>query len=288
MSTWGIIPAAGAGSRIQPLAFSKELLPVGSRLDAEIERPRAVSEYLVERMIAGGATKICFVISPGKSDILEYFGGRIGDVDIVYVVQPKPAGLCDALFRAAPVVGADERVLIGLPDTIWFPPDGFALLPDDGLSFLLFPVQQPQFFDAVVTDGEDAVLEIEVKQPQPRSSWIWGAVKMDGATYHGLHALWHEPERNDEYLGTLVNAFLARGGRAAGIRAGLAYVDVGTLHGYREAIHMLNGHVAPAEPAASAEHPGYTDGWRPLTAANFGANFPQQRVDVDPLPHSTR
>ena len=26
---WGIIPAAGAGSRIQPLAFSKELLPVG-------------------------------------------------------------------------------------------------------------------------------------------------------------------------------------------------------------------------------------------------------------------
>lgn len=31
--TWGIIPAAGLGSRIQPLACSKELLPVGSRLD---------------------------------------------------------------------------------------------------------------------------------------------------------------------------------------------------------------------------------------------------------------
>ena len=30
---WGIIPAAGKGSRIQPLAFSKELLPVGSRYD---------------------------------------------------------------------------------------------------------------------------------------------------------------------------------------------------------------------------------------------------------------
>jgi len=28
---WGIVPAAGQGSRIQPLAFSKELLPVGSR-----------------------------------------------------------------------------------------------------------------------------------------------------------------------------------------------------------------------------------------------------------------
>ena len=30
---WGIVPAAGAGARIQPLAFSKELLPVGSRVD---------------------------------------------------------------------------------------------------------------------------------------------------------------------------------------------------------------------------------------------------------------
>jgi len=75
---WGIVPAAGRGSRIQPLAFSKELLPVGSRLDGVTERPCAVSEYLVERMIHGGADKICFVISPGKSDIVEYYGDRMG------------------------------------------------------------------------------------------------------------------------------------------------------------------------------------------------------------------
>src|SRR3954451_19344311 len=71
----GIIPAAGVGSRIQPLAFSKELLPVGSWFDGETERPRAVSEYLVERMTIAGADKICFVVSPGKSDILEYYSG---------------------------------------------------------------------------------------------------------------------------------------------------------------------------------------------------------------------
>jgi len=61
---WGIIPAAGNGTRIQPLAFSKELLPVGDRGDRE--RPKAISEYLIERLAAGGADKICFVISPGK------------------------------------------------------------------------------------------------------------------------------------------------------------------------------------------------------------------------------
>src|SRR3954471_15274401 len=97
---WGIIPAAGAGSRIQPLAFSKELLPVGSRLDGGTERPRAVSEYLVERMLLGGASRLCFVISPGKSDILEYYGAGIGPAPVIYVVQPQPAGLCDAIFRA--------------------------------------------------------------------------------------------------------------------------------------------------------------------------------------------
>src|SRR3954466_1335017 len=105
---WGIIPAAGAGSRIQPLAFSKELLPVGSRFDDGTERPRAVSEYLVERMIQGGAEKICFVIAPGKSDILEYYGSQIGRAELCYVVQPRPAGLCDALFRAIPLVHPEE------------------------------------------------------------------------------------------------------------------------------------------------------------------------------------
>src|SRR3954465_3699807 len=75
---WGIIPAAGIGSRIQPLAFSKELLPVGSRYDGATERPRAVSEYLVDRMVRAGVTKLCFVISPGKSDIMNYYGGQVG------------------------------------------------------------------------------------------------------------------------------------------------------------------------------------------------------------------
>src|SRR5438445_12604195 len=86
---WGIIPAAGAGSRIQPLAFSKELLPVGGRRDGNIERPRAVSEYLVDRMLRGGATKLCFVISPGKSDIMEYFGGSVSTAHVCYTVPPR-------------------------------------------------------------------------------------------------------------------------------------------------------------------------------------------------------
>ena len=100
---WGIIPAAGKGSRIQPLAFSKELLPVGSRFDGETERPLAVSEYLVERMIQGGASKICFVVSPGKSDILEYYGSKVYSADVCYTVQTAGRGLVRRDFPRAAV-----------------------------------------------------------------------------------------------------------------------------------------------------------------------------------------
>ena len=251
MSFWGIIPAAGAGTRIQPLAFSKELLPVGSRFDGERERPRAVSEYLVERMIAAGADRICFVISPGKADILHYYGEGLGSVPAAYVVQPRPLGLCDAIFRALPLIRPEDRVAIGLPDTIWFPESGLAALDAASLSFLLFPVAQPELFDAVVMEPDGSISRIEVKQTNPASNWVWGAFAMPGAVLHALHSLWEERDRTDEYVGTLVNAYIARGGRALGVKAGRAYVDVGTLNGYREAIRLLGNPTGSARSPAS-------------------------------------
>ncbi|WP_437951284.1 sugar phosphate nucleotidyltransferase [Sorangium sp. So ce296] len=238
---WGVIPAAGLGSRIQPLAFSKELLPVGTRRDGDVERPRAVSEYLIDRMILAGATRICMVISPGKSDIVEYYGASVGPAHICYVVQPVAAGLCDAIFRSLPWIQPEEEVLVGLPDTVWFPEHGLRALDGGGLSFLLFPVDHPELFDAVVTDEKGRVLEIQVKQRDARSQWVWGAFKLTGAVMRELHDLWCERGQTDPYIGTLVNEYLARGGSARAVRAGEAYVDVGTLHGYREAIQLLSG-----------------------------------------------
>jgi glucose-1-phosphate thymidylyltransferase len=239
---WGIIPAAGKGSRIQPLAFSKELLPVGSRSDGAVHRPIAVSEYLVERMILGGATKICFVVSPGKSDILEYYGSKVFSVDVCYTVQTQALGLCDAFFRARPFVSASEPVMIGLPDTIWFPADALARLPDEKFSFLLFPVEHPELFDATLCDEDGKVVEIRVKRENPGTKWVWGAFKMPGHIFSDLYKLWCSRNKQDEYVGTLVNAWVAQGGLAHGVHAGEGYVDVGTVHGYREAIKFLADH----------------------------------------------
>jgi glucose-1-phosphate thymidylyltransferase len=241
VTTWGIIPAAGTGSRIQPLAFSKELLPVGSRKEGEVERPKAVSEYLVERMVLGGATKICFVIARDKSDILEYYGGGDCSAELAFVVQPRPAGLCDAIFRALPLLNSEDQVLVGLPDTIWFPEGALRLLSDDELSFLLFSVETPELFDAVVTRPDGSVVRIDVKSRRAETPWIWGAFKLPVRTLIQLFDLFCRRGRSDPYFGTLVNAYIEEGGRARAVSAGEAYVDVGTVHGYRQALKLLQG-----------------------------------------------
>ena len=178
------------------------------------------------------------------------YGGEIGGARICYLVQREPAGLCDALFQAAAFIGPDEPVIVGLPDTLWFPIDGLCALGSEELSFLLFPVAHPELFDAVVTDRHGSVTEVQVKQPRPDSHWVWGAFRMPGRVLHELHELWQNRDPRDEYFGTLVNAYLALGGRAQGVRAGEAYVDVGTLHGYREATQLLDAR-RDARPAES-------------------------------------
>ncbi|HEX5412586.1 MAG TPA: sugar phosphate nucleotidyltransferase [Terriglobia bacterium] len=237
---WGIIPAAGLGTRIQPLAFSKELLPVGYKggNNGSAERPRAISEYLLDRMILAGVTKVCFVISPRKMDIVRYYSTSARPISIYYAVQPEPAGLCDAIFRARPLIAPDELAIVGLPDTIWYPAEALRSLGSHPFSFLLFPVDQPQFFDSVVTGDDERILGVYTKYPHPPSRWIWGAFQFSGSILRELFSLWRQRGYQDQYVGPLVNEFLKRGGQARGVRAGESYYDVGTLRGYREAMQI--------------------------------------------------
>jgi glucose-1-phosphate thymidylyltransferase len=243
----GIIPAAGAGQRIQPLGFPKELLPVGSRMIDGIDRPKAVSEYLVERMIAAGADQICFVISAEKSDLVRYYAERDYAAEIFYVVQQKPRGLCDALFRAEPFARLHDQVLLGLPDTIWFPENAFRPALDSmqkhaaAVDLLLFPVPNPQVFDAVCGDEHGFVTKVEVKQSDAQSHWVWGAVTCTGSSFHALKLLWESRHREDEYLGHLLNAYIAAGNIVHATYAGEHYMDVGTLEGYHAAQDYLRG-----------------------------------------------
>ncbi len=236
---WGIVPSAGVESRTQPLAFSRELPPAGSRRAGEDERPRAVSEYLVDRLVSAGVSRVCFVIAPDQADIVAYYGAAAGGVPATYVVQPRPEGLCDAVFRALPLIRAEDQVVVGLPDTLWFPEHALRTLGSGGLSFLCFPTVSPSPRDAIVCGDDGEVHAIGVVARDPGSRWVWGAFKLDGATLRALHDLWVERDREDVEVGSLVNAWIERGGAARAVRAGEVYLDVSTPDGYREAARLL-------------------------------------------------
>jgi hypothetical protein len=74
---------------------------------------------------------------------------------------------------------------------------------------------------------------------------------MPGVILHELYSIWRARDPRDEYIGTLVNAYLALGGRAKGVKAGHAYVDVGTFNGYRAANLLLERRRAQAIPELS-------------------------------------
>ena len=213
-------------------------MPVGSRSQDGIERPRAVSEYLVDRMLLCGADKLCFVISPGKSDILRYYGSEVGSATVAYVVQSRPP-VCATRSSAPRRWSIRPSVLIGLPD-VWFPEDGLAL-DADRLSFLLFPVDRPELFDAVATDAGGRVREIWVKSPRAGSAWVWGPCACRGRCCTTSTA-WRAREAARRVPGHAGERLVGGGGVASGIRAGTAYVDVGTLNGYRAATELLQAH----------------------------------------------
>lgn len=171
-------------------------------------------------------------------------------------MQQQPLGLCDALFHAESFTREHEQVLIGLPDTIWFPENAYRSAVDRQLAevnLVLFPVDRPSVFDAVVCDPQNFVERVEVKVESPSSPWVWGAITSTAEAFHALKLLWESRHRQDVYLGTLLNAYIEAGNSVFGQHIGEIYIDVGTLEGYRRAQDFLRHELRPValqSPAA--------------------------------------
>ena len=103
-----------------------------------------------------------------------------------------------------------------------------------------FPVERPELFDAVVTDDDGRVLRDPGEDARrPLAAGSGARSRCRAACCTSSHALWQRaraPRRVHRHAGQR----LARARRASRrASAGKAYVDVGTLNGYREAMQLL-------------------------------------------------
>jgi len=207
------------------------IIPVASSEHTE-------AEHHVERLLRAGATRICFVLGPDQTHLLDKFGGAIGFAHVCYTVQAQPRGLNDAIFCALPLIHADEEVLVAPLDSIWFPEDALCALPRGVLSFLLFPAKSAAD-RVVVLDDFGYVRELRRDAAAEAGGWTWRAFKAPVRVLRELHTLWLRRNRRDTEIESLANEHFRRGGRARGVRAGTSYLRLDGAQERREALRLM-------------------------------------------------
>ena len=175
-------------------------------------------EYVVERMRLAAA-EIRVVTRPEKKDVAEH-ARRLGAV----VVEGRPATVSESIRLGWRGLGDDDVVLLGFPDTIWAPEDGFVVLVDalDGTADVAlgcFHSEEPERSDVVVVDDGGRVRAVHVKPARPAADVVWGFAAARAAALDGLR-------RHDE-PGHLFDE-LARTGRIRALRFAGDFVDIGT------------------------------------------------------------
>ena len=213
MEIVGIVPAAGYATRLQPLGCSKEVLPVDGK---------PVMDYLVERMRAGGATRVRIVTRAEKGDVIER-----ADVLAAEVVLGNPDTVSDSILAGTAGLGGDDIVLIGFPDTLWEPEDGYrplvgAVAAGCEAALGLFRIARADLprSDVVVFGPGDTIAGIEIKPVKPRSEWIWGiaAVRADTVAELG----------RAEWPGGFFDLLCREGRDVRGFALSDVWLDIGT------------------------------------------------------------
>jgi len=247
----GIIPAAGSGTRLFPYNAGKELLPVGSQsitVNGKLEeRPKIVSQYIIEAMAKAGVEHIIIVTHPAKHSLmgLHLDGSRYG-VRISYIVQHPPS-MAHSIDLAYSWIKT-STVVMGMPDTIVAPNNSMEQLVkyhrEDAaeLSLGLFSTNNPRKFGMVKTDKDSNIIYHEDKPTHTDATTMWGLAVWEPSFTQTLHDSLHQPRQSDKEmaLGDVFDIMLAQGKicKAFPINDGV-YYDIGTYDDYKRAILEL-------------------------------------------------
>jgi glucose-1-phosphate thymidylyltransferase len=239
----GVLPAAGRGSRLAPLRYPKELLPIRYEPaggDGTGVRARAVAEYALASMASADVERILLVVAPWKLDIVNYFGdgGHVG-LRIGYLWQEEARGLPYAMDLARPWTRG-QHVAFAMPDTITTPTDALARLRERylatgaDLALAVFPAAEPERLGPVLLDGE-RVLRVFDKPACPPAANTWGAAIWSDAFADLMHdelARCPESSTGEPVIGHFFDLAVRRGLKVIGVPfPGGSFEDAGTRVG---------------------------------------------------------
>ena len=231
---YGSIPAGGLGTRLQPIGFSKELAPVARR---------AVIEFLIERMVITGIDKIFINTSGDKSDLIRYLAEKSEHRHKLIFMVRERRGLLNGITLPEQFLRDEDELYFGLPDTIWYPKDGFKKIRDtEGELVLgLFDTGTPERFDSVVINQESKIQSIEVKVAKPKTKWTWAMGKISVRAARILNEI--ESTQGDHPLfGNAMHEYCQKYSGYAIELSGSSCLDIGIPDDYEKAEAFVKQH----------------------------------------------
>jgi len=232
----GLIPAAGAGTRLEELTQDtpKEMLKVG-------EKP--IIEHVLDQFKEAGITTIFIIIGPGKSAIIEHLGNgsKLG-LEIGYLFQEKPEGLGRAIYEANGFISEAFAVVLGdnllLPKTLL--KDVVSEHQTSGADATLVghEVDDPGRFGVIESENEK-VTGLEEKPETPKTNTaVVGMYVFTPEIFKTIERT--EPGAKGEYQITdSIKIMLSAGKNIRVVKHDGAWYDIGTKESYVEANKAL-------------------------------------------------
>ncbi len=224
----GILLAGGSGTRLYPLTkvVSKQLLPV-------YDKP--VIYYPLSLLMLAGIREILVISTPQDTPVIERLlgdGSQLG-LSLTYRVQPKPAGIAQALVLGEEFI-RDSTVCLILGDNLFFGHHLREMLVEsaqlvDGARIYAYHVPDPERYGVIEFDRNGRAVSLEEKPKKPKSNWaVTGLYFYDRKV--GEIAKQLKPSARGELEITDVNRVYLEAGTliVQPFGRGVAWLDMGT------------------------------------------------------------
>ena len=229
----GLIPAAGAGTRLQPWtkAIPKEMLQIG-------EKP--IIEHVLDQFKEAGVEQVFVIVGYRKEAIMNYIGnGSEFGFKSAYLFQEKKEGLGRAIYEAKNFINEPFAVILG--DALLDPKDilkktlDFHNEKQADVTLLLHEVKDPARFGVVEIDPDGKVIGMEEKPENPKTNLaIVGVYIFTPEIFDFIEKT--KPGRNDEYQITdSIKLMVDAGKKVYGIKNEGTWYDIGTKEAYMKA-----------------------------------------------------